>query len=450
MVTLGLGYAFLQADLTINGVGKVKASNWSVYFDHLVLNPNNVSLSSEDVAASIDQTTNTDISFSITLNRPGDFYEFTVDVINDGNIDAMVGVISNKLEGTEISATNPLPDFAKYTVTYLDGMAIAPNHYLKQGESETYRIRLEYRTDITADELPESVQSITLNFGVQYVQADSNAFERSTMLGSYISMVPDSSSYVIPASTTGYEVSSTPTDQTITPNELTLWRVIRVNSDGSMDAVSEYVSSTSVFFRGTTGFANYVNELQTISQQYAKTGYTIATRIVGYDGQSLTISDTSDFDGTYNPTDNPEVSPPSTTSMDSPTTGTGQEYGQGVLGDSLYLKDYQLLSDVYSTDTTTYGSTGLVAYKVDAPSTAADYWIASRLYYYDDDSGFSFSGRTITSSGILGGSVFRYYGYGFWGSFEGSASIRPVITLKSGVEFTGGNGFKTSPYVIGS
>ena len=36
--------------------------------------------------------------------------------------------------------------------------------------------------------------------------------------------------------------SSTTSDSTITPNELTLWRVININDNGTYDAVSEFVS----------------------------------------------------------------------------------------------------------------------------------------------------------------------------------------------------------------
>ena len=194
------------------------------------------------------------------------------------------------------------------------------------------------------------------------------------LLGDYFTMVPDASTYTITAGTTGHD-----SDQIITPNELTLWRVIDIHSDESVDAVSEYVSSTSVYFKGVTGYANFVGALQTIAAQYAKEGYTINTRMMGYGGQTATIqpksstctgtcetTTTYSFDGSIN-------SAPGTTRTPSPYTGTGQEYNAGVLGDTLYLKDIQLVGNIYKTDTTTYGTYGLSAYKVNDTSTIGYY-----------------------------------------------------------------------------
>ena len=175
VIGLGIGYAFLSQDLTINGTGKVTANNWNIYFDNLVFNSGNVDLSTGDSAAVINPTTLTDVTYTITLQKPGDFYEFTVDVVNDGSIDAMIGSVSNKLGGVEIDATHPLPNYLNYSVTYSDGIAIAPNHLLEHGENETYKVRLEYRKDITANDLPSTNQTLTINFSVEYVQADENA-----------------------------------------------------------------------------------------------------------------------------------------------------------------------------------------------------------------------------------------------------------------------------------
>ena len=178
LVSISIGYAFLTQELSINGTGKVTANNWSIYFDNIVFNNENVALSTGDSAAVINPTTLTDVTYTITLQKPGDFYEFTVDVVNDGSLDAMVNTVSNKLGGVEIDATHPLPNYLNYSVTYSDGIAIAPNHLLEHGETETYKVRLEYRKDISANDLPSTAQTLTLNFSVEYVQADGNAVVR--------------------------------------------------------------------------------------------------------------------------------------------------------------------------------------------------------------------------------------------------------------------------------
>ncbi len=178
LLAISLGYAFLQTDLTINGTGKINASSWDIHFEDLVPNPDNVDLSSEDVAATINPSTLTDITYTITLKEPGDFYEFTVAVVNGGSMNAMVGMITNKLGGVPIDVEHPLPNYVGYTITYSDGIEIAPNHLLEAGYSETIKVRLEYKTDIEIEDLPSDVQTLTFNFGLEYVQADSNAIAR--------------------------------------------------------------------------------------------------------------------------------------------------------------------------------------------------------------------------------------------------------------------------------
>lgn len=251
-------------------------------------------------------------------------------------------------------------------------------------------------------------------------------------LGDYFTLTPTATSFTIKTVTTGWT-----SDQTINPSELTLWRVIDIHSDGSFDAVSEYVSSTGVSFYGTTGYANFVGGLQTIAASYAKPGYTINTRIMGYGGQTPTIADTRDFDGTYNPNDNPDVSPPSSTSTPTPSTGTGEEYSGGILGDTLYLKDYLLVKNVYG---------NLKAKKV-GTTTNTDYWIASRSINCRSSSNFYFYGRRVMASGSLGNNGIRYFNSS-WSNHSYSYSLRPILTLKSGITVSGGSGTLASPYTL--
>ena len=83
--------------------------------------------------------------------------------------------------------------------------------------------------------------------------------KNSLALGDYVKMTPTKSSYTTDTSKTGYTKT-----QTINPQELNLWRVISLNDDGTVDVVSEHVSSTAISFEGQTGYQNlvgYLNEL---------------------------------------------------------------------------------------------------------------------------------------------------------------------------------------------
>ena len=426
VVSMSLGYAFLNTDLTINGTSKIPANSWNIYFDNIQITSGSVELSSGDSAPVINPSNLTNIDYIISLKEPGDFYEFTVDVINDGTIDAMIGTISNKMNGTEISSTNPLPSYLNYSITYEDNFSIEEKHLLAANSTETYKVRLEYRTDIDPSDLPNSGATLPLSYSVNYIQADESKKIRFKR-GIYFTMVPDASTYSNDHST-------------ITPNELTLWRVINKNNDGTIEAVSEYVSSNTLYFTKAKGYTELVQELQNAAAAYAKNGYTVATRMMGFDGQTLTIANDSSYNGTTG-------SALEIASTPNPLTGTGEEYFGGVGGDTLYLKDIQLVGNVYGSDTATYGNTGLKAYKVNNTSTAAEYWLASRYYYYGSSTYCHLGGRFINTSGVLSKADFRELSYS-WDNGYKVAAVRPIITLSSNINLIGEECSKTNPCTL--
>ncbi len=164
---LGIGYSFLTTTLNISGIADVESNTWNVFFDHVQVVTGSVSGNQVTQAPTID-TNKTTVSFQINLKQPGDYYEFTVDAKNTGSIDAMIDAITK----------STVPDYLKYTVSYNDDRELYTKQYLKSNKTETLKVRVEYRTDITATDLPETPQSINLSFGTTYVQADSTAQPR--------------------------------------------------------------------------------------------------------------------------------------------------------------------------------------------------------------------------------------------------------------------------------
>jgi hypothetical protein len=91
LLSIGLVYAALTSNLTINGGTKLAGNTWDIHFANL--NVTNGSVEATTPAA-INPTDNKKISYAITLEKPGDFYEFTVDVVNAGSIPGNVSISS--------------------------------------------------------------------------------------------------------------------------------------------------------------------------------------------------------------------------------------------------------------------------------------------------------------------------------------------------------------------
>ncbi len=177
---ISVGYAILQSNLTITGTTSIQDSKWDIHWNNVVITTGSVSTSNAD-KATIDNTKTT-VNYNIVLDKPGDFYEFTVDAVNEGTIDGMIDVISSKLNNVEITT---LPAYLNYSITYSDGVPLQKNQELKANSSETYKVRIEYKRDIEASQLPETTQTLNLQFTVKYKQADDNVITLDHSFGGH-------------------------------------------------------------------------------------------------------------------------------------------------------------------------------------------------------------------------------------------------------------------------
>ena len=118
--SLTIVYAALSTVLKITGNTEVVASNWDIYLD-------NVQVKNGSVSAGKPVITNkSTLSFDVDLNKPGDYYEFTVDVVNNGSIDAMIDSVVKSPNLTDVQAK-----YALYEVSYANGESISTKQTLK-------------------------------------------------------------------------------------------------------------------------------------------------------------------------------------------------------------------------------------------------------------------------------------------------------------------------------
>ena len=182
LLVVTIGYATLQTNRTINGTSKINNSTWNVHFNNPTVSTGSVAIDTTKYANAQAATKDsaTSVSYNVLLSEPGDFYEFTVPVQNEGTIDAMIDTITSTIKiGTgavQNITSETLPSWLNYSVTYSDGGAIAPKHELNAGTTETYKVRVEFKRDITNAQLEDAAgKELQLTFSVEYVQKDSTA-----------------------------------------------------------------------------------------------------------------------------------------------------------------------------------------------------------------------------------------------------------------------------------
>ncbi len=215
--------------------------------------------------------------------------------------------------------------------------------------------------------------------------------------GEYIRYTPSRTSYTIStADTVAYN------NLVINPSELNIWRVIRKNANGTVDIVSEYVSSKALLFGQQHDFnyqkqayQKYVATLNKIASAYETTGYTVGSRHMGYDATKVQAV-------------------------------LANQYSTP---DSAYTTDTNLVSQALGT---------LISYQV-GTSTSRAYWLASREQILFN-SGLCW-GRRIMTDGTIGVQTLS--------TSRTDNYIRPIVVLKADIKITGGSGTKASPYTLG-
>ena len=94
-------------------------------------------------------------------------YIFTVDVVNDGTLDAKVDNISIKVNGEE----NNIPSYLKTGFFWYDyEIPVQIGQYLLSGETITYYYGIMYKRDLNISELPQDNQSLNITMDINYVQ----------------------------------------------------------------------------------------------------------------------------------------------------------------------------------------------------------------------------------------------------------------------------------------
>ena len=176
IVVAGLTVAFaaLSATLNINGTAYLDAAKWGIKFENLS-EPVSVGTATTTGTAKIEETKSAEITgINVSLSTPGDKVTYTVDLVNEGTINAKI----DKIEKTEL--TSKQQKYLTFKVTDKDGKEVSEGDILSAGETRNLTITIEFIKDLTKEDLPTSTSTISLSYKLNFVQTD----EKATTSGS--------------------------------------------------------------------------------------------------------------------------------------------------------------------------------------------------------------------------------------------------------------------------
>ena len=167
VAVLGLTVAFaaLSTTLNIKGSAYLDAAKWGIKFQNLS-EPSIVGEASDAKTAKIEK----DVSINdikVTLSKPGDSVTYTVDLVNDGDINAKI----ENIEKTNL--TEEQQKYITFTVKYKENdTELKIGDILSKKEVKPLVIKIEYRKDLESSDLPKSAQEINLSYKLDFVQTD--------------------------------------------------------------------------------------------------------------------------------------------------------------------------------------------------------------------------------------------------------------------------------------
>lgn len=165
VVFMTVGFAAYEGALNINGTVKIQSNKWSVLYDSASYQE-----SADSVAANSKTVAADNYTFDVTLSKPGDFYEATVAVKNDGTFGAEITGI------TMSTLTEAQQKYLTYTVTYdgttytetNDALALA----LNAGESKDMVVKVAYIQPADSQDLPSEETTVTVTGSIAYKLAE--------------------------------------------------------------------------------------------------------------------------------------------------------------------------------------------------------------------------------------------------------------------------------------
>ncbi len=174
---LTIAFAALSTTLNINGTAYLDAAKWGIKFENLS-DPVKVGTATTTGTAKIEESKSAEITgINVSLSTPGDKVTYTVDLVNEGTINAKI----DKIEKTEL--TSEQQKYLTFKVTDKDGKEVSEGDILSAGETRNLTITIEFIKDLAKEDLPTSTSTISLSYKLNFVQTD----EKTTSSGQDLS-----------------------------------------------------------------------------------------------------------------------------------------------------------------------------------------------------------------------------------------------------------------------
>ncbi len=168
-----LGFAALGVTLGISGFTRIGKIVFDVHFENVVESNGSIETFTP---ATIRENDKTNIDFGLKFIEPGQFYEFEVDIVNAGTLDAYLSSFG------VAGLSDDVKKYLEFSYTYAEGSEIKVNDLLKAGGTDVIKVRIELKYDITFDDIKGASLPNNLTFNMNYAQDNGDGVEHAVYL----------------------------------------------------------------------------------------------------------------------------------------------------------------------------------------------------------------------------------------------------------------------------
>ena len=166
---LTVAFAALSTTLNINGTAYLDAAKWGIKFENLS-SPTKIGSATTTGTAKIEENKSAEITgINVSLSNPGDKVTYTVDLVNEGTINAKI----DNIEKTVL--TSEQQKYLTFKITDKSGNEVSEGDILSAGETRSLTITIEFIKDLTKEDLPKQTSTISLSYKLNFVQTDEKA-----------------------------------------------------------------------------------------------------------------------------------------------------------------------------------------------------------------------------------------------------------------------------------
>lgn len=163
ILSISIGFAILSSNLSIGSSLTIADASFDVHFD----NVEKVAYTAENDTYTYSEN-NTILNFEIPLDKPGEYADYKIYVVNAGTIDATLDTFT-------VTIPSEVQNYLNYSLTYYNGTNPTSGDLLRKGTNIPLKLHVEYKYDVD-NFIPLETSTVTVSMSYKQPQSVDNKY----------------------------------------------------------------------------------------------------------------------------------------------------------------------------------------------------------------------------------------------------------------------------------